>query len=174
MVLFVNRWPHTVDTATEGSSTWGTRLSLHVIKCYCYHNIKELKCSYKDLHYKTLTTVFQDICYSQKLPLNLIKWPQKSKVASSNKAKVAGECFFKLFTFVLCFCVNLFHLNHRTRWFVKGNLECTKFTFDSIKTKRLVPQWKVFKDICKALTSQIPCYGLAGGGVGKAYIDWCI
>ena len=58
MVLFVNRWPHTVDTATEGSSTWGTRLSLHVIKCYCYYNIKELKCSYKDLHYKTLTTVF--------------------------------------------------------------------------------------------------------------------
>ena len=58
MVLFVNRWPHTVDTATEGSSTWGTRLSSHVIKCYWYYDIKELKCSYKDLHYKTLWTVF--------------------------------------------------------------------------------------------------------------------
>ena len=32
MVLFVNRWPHTVDTETEGLSAWGTRLSLHVIK----------------------------------------------------------------------------------------------------------------------------------------------
>ena len=105
--------------------------------------------------------------------LNLIKLPQKSKVSWS-KAKVARECFLKLFTLVLCSCFNLFYLNHRTRWFVKGNLECTKFTFDSIKTKRLVPQWKVFKDICKALTSQIPCYGLAGGGVGEAYIDWCI
>ena len=32
MVLFVNRWLHTVDTETEGLSVWGTRLSSHVIK----------------------------------------------------------------------------------------------------------------------------------------------
>ena len=48
LINFVNHWPHTVDTPTEGSSVWGKRLSSDVIKCYCYYNIKELKCSYKD------------------------------------------------------------------------------------------------------------------------------
>ena len=37
MVFFVNRSPHTMDTPTEGSSSRGTRLSSHVIKCYWYY-----------------------------------------------------------------------------------------------------------------------------------------
>ena len=58
MVLFVNFWPHTVDTPTEGSSVWGTSLSSHVIKYYCYYNIKVDWNVLTRIHYKTLTTVF--------------------------------------------------------------------------------------------------------------------
>ena len=58
MVLFVNYWPHTVDTPTEGSSVWGTSLSSHVIKYYCYYNIKVDWNVLTRIHYKTLTTVF--------------------------------------------------------------------------------------------------------------------
>ena len=58
MVLFVNFWPHTVDTPTEGSSVCSTRLSSHVIKYYCYYNIKVDWNVLTRIHYKTSTTVF--------------------------------------------------------------------------------------------------------------------
>ena len=47
-ILQLRGWAH-------GAQGWVCML-LNVI--ICYHNIKELKCSYKDLHHKTLTTVF--------------------------------------------------------------------------------------------------------------------